>query len=470
MLFSSLTFILVFLPFNIVTTRFLNIKMQNILLLATSLLFYSWGEPVYIFLMLFSITFNWLFGIFIDRYKEKQKIKNMITATAVVTNLGLLFYFKYFNFFIDVISSVLPLDFSAVKEVALPLGISFYTFQSLSYILDLHRGNCDVQKSWINVSLYISFFPQLVAGPIVRYDDVNRALSYRELTSEKTAYGLKRFVYGLSKKVILSNYFGLVTDTIYGLAVDHISTSLAWLAAVLYALQIYFDFSGYSDMAIGLGSVFGFHFPENFNYPFVSTSVQEFWRRWHISLSTWFREYLYIPLGGNRKGKIRTYINLMIVFFSTGFWHGASWQFIAWGLAHGAFLILERVFLGKYLKEKRWKPLGAVYTTVEVLVTFVIFRAPGLRYALGMIKNMFVPYAGSGAHPVAQFVDMKLIVFVIAGVLLCGFVQESFPKAKEYLFSHRINNAEMIYLPLLYLLCIISLVSSTYNPFIYFRF
>ena len=223
-------------------------------------------------------------------------------------------------------------------------------------------------------------------------------------------------------------------------------------------------------MAIGLGSVFGFHFPENFNYPFVSTSVQEFWRRWHISLSTWFREYLYIPLGGNRKGKIRTYINLMIVFFSTGFWHGASWQFIAWGLAHGAFLILERVFLGKYLKEKRWKPLGAVYTTVEVLVTFVIFRAPGLRYALGMIKNMFVPYAGSGAHPVAQFVDMKLIVFVIAGVLLCGFVQESFPKAKEYLFSHRINNAEMIYLPLLYLLCIISLVSSTYNPFIYFRF
>ena len=470
MLFSSLTFILVFLPFNIVVTRFLNIKAQNVFLLVTSLLFYSWGEPEYIFLMLFSITFNWRFGLMIDKYRDSVFGLNFFTSAAVAINLGLLFYFKYFNFFTDLLAKFIPLNIAEIEQVALPLGISFYTFQSMSYIIDLYRGKCDVQKSWINLSLYISFFPQLVAGPIVRYDDVNRALSDRQLTAEKTAYGIKRFIYGLSKKVLLSNYFGLITDTVYGLEAGHISTSLAWLAALLYALQIYFDFSGYSDMAIGLGSVFGFHFPENFNYPFVSLSVQEFWRRWHISLSTWFREYLYIPLGGNRKGKARTYINLFIVFFCTGFWHGASMQFIVWGLVHGVFLVFERAFLGKYLKEKKFRPFAAVYTAVEVLVTFVIFRAPGLRYAISVIKAMFIPTAGSGAYPAAQFVDVKTVVFVIIGVALSGFVQEKMPKVKEYLFSHRINNAEMIYLPLLYFMCIVSLVSSTYNPFIYFRF
>lgn len=470
MLFSSLTFILVFLPFNIIATRFLSTKMQNVLLLVSSLLFYSWGEPKYIFLMLISITLNWLGGIMADRHRNSGFWLKFFTVLTVVANLGLLFYFKYFNFFIDVAGKILPFDFSSVKNVVLPLGISFYTFQSLSYIIDLYRGNCKVQKSWVDLSLYISFFPQLVAGPIVRYNDVNRALSHRQLTSEKTAYGLKRFIYGLSKKVLLSNYFGLVTDTIYGLSANYISTPTAWLAALLYALQIYFDFSGYSDMAIGLGSVFGFHFPENFNYPFVSASVQEFWRRWHISLSTWFKEYLYIPLGGNRKGKVRTYINLMIVFFCTGFWHGANWQFIAWGLIHGAFLILERVWLGKYLKQDKFKPFGAVYTLVEVLVTFVIFRAPGLRYGASVIKAMFIPTQAGGVYKAAQFVDMKLVVFVIFGILISGFLQEKFPKFKEYLFSQKINKAEMIYLPLLYFMCIVSLVSGTYNPFIYFRF
>ncbi len=470
MLFSSLTFILVFLPFNIIAVHFLPLKGQNILLLATSLLFYSWGEPEYIFLMLASITANWLFGLLIDRYRRKATAARLLLAAAVVFNLGLLFYYKYFNFFISTVAGFVPVDFSEIPAVALPLGISFYTFQSLSYIIDLYRGSCDVQKSWINVSLYISFFPQLVAGPIVRYDDVNRALSYRELTVEKTAYGLKRFVYGLSKKVILSNYFGLVTDTVYGLPAAAISTPLAWLVALLYALQIYFDFSGYSDMAIGLGSVFGFHFPENFNYPFVSTSVQEFWRRWHISLSTWFREYLYIPLGGNRRGKLRTYINLFIVFFATGFWHGASWQFVVWGLVHGIFMVWERVYFSKILSRKEFKPFGFVYTAVEVLATFVIFRAPGLRYAIVMLKNMFVPSAGSAAYPVAQFVDARLVVFVAVGVLLSGFLQEKLPRLKQYIFSREVHTLEMLYLPLLYFICIVSLVSSTYNPFIYFRF
>jgi len=470
MLFSSLTFVLFFLPFNILVTRFLNVKGQNIFLLCTSLVFYAWGEPVYVLLMLFSITFNWAMGVIIDKSKENINAKKLFTAMAVVINLLLLFYYKYFNFFVATVSKILPVDTSGFKEIALPLGISFYTFQSISYIIDLYRGRCQVQKSWINVSLYISFFPQLVAGPIIKYNDVNHALSHRTVTDEKTAYGIKRFIYGLGKKVILSNYFAYVADQIYGLSIEHISTPLAWLGAVLYALQIYFDFSGYSDMAIGIGSMFGFHFPENFNYPYISTSVQEFWRRWHISLSTWFKEYLYIPLGGNRKGSLRTYINLLIVFFCTGFWHGANWQFVVWGMFHGMFLVLERVFLGRYLKNERIKPLAAVYTIIEVIVGFVIFRAPGLRYGLKFINAMFIPTAASGVYPVSVFLDVKLAVFLAAGIVLCGFLQEKLPKFKAYLYSANIGKAELPLLVLIYFICIINLVSSTYNPFIYFRF
>ena len=439
-------------------------------LLFTSLLFYAWGEPVYILLMLFSITFNWMMGIVIDRVKNNALHKKLFTAAAIIINLALLFYYKYFNFFVSVAANVFGFDASSVAQIALPLGISFYTFQSISYIIDLYREKCDVQKKWVNVSLYISFFPQLVAGPIIKYNDVNEALSYRTITAEKTVYGIKRFIYGLGKKVIFSNYFAYMVDQIYGLSVEHISTPLAWLGAVLYALQIYFDFSGYSDMAIGIGSMFGFHFPENFNYPYVSTSVQEFWRRWHISLSTWFREYLYIPLGGNRKGALRTYINLLIVFFCTGFWHGASWQFIAWGLFHGAFLVLERIFLGKYLKNPKTRPLAAVYTVVEAVTAFVIFRAPGLRYGLAFIKAMFVPTAATGIYPVAGFIDTKLVVFLIAGVILCGFLQEKCRNVKEYIFSTQIHKAEAVWLVAIYFICIVNLVSSTYNPFIYFRF
>ena len=470
MLFSSLSFVMFFLPINILATRVLNIKSQNIFLLITSLLFYAWGEPVYVILMLFSITFNWKMGIFIDKSKNNAAKKYMYTAIAITVNLALLFYYKYFNFFIAMISKVLPIDTSSVAQIALPLGISFYTFQSISYIIDLYRGTCQVQKSWINVSLYISFFPQLVAGPIIKYNDVNEALSNRTITDEYTVYGIKRFVYGLGKKVILSNYFAYMVDQIYGLSIEHISMPLAWLGAVLYALQIYFDFGGYSDMAIGISSMFGFHFPENFNYPYVSTSVQEFWRRWHISLSTWFKEYLYIPLGGNRKGKYRTYINLLIVFFATGLWHGASWQFVVWGLFHGMFLIIERIFLGKYLKNPKIKPLAMIYTLLEVIIGFVIFRAPGMRYAIKYIIKMFIPLRSSGVYPVARFINAKLVVFMAAGIILCGFLQEKFPKVKQYVYSTEIHKMEMLWLSVIYGICIINLISSSYNPFIYFRF
>lgn len=470
MLFSSLTFVLFFLPANVLITRFLNTRQQNVFLLFSSLLFYAWGEPTYILLMLFSITFNWLMGLGIDRCKSKPALCKGATAFAVVFNLGLLFYYKYFNFFIASAAKILPIDTNAFAEVALPLGISFYTFQSISYIVDLYRGKCGVQKSWVNVSLYISFFPQLVAGPIIKYNDVNLALSNRTVTSAKTAYGIKRFVYGLGKKVILSNYFAYVVDQIYAVEVQHLSTASVWLAAVLYALQIYYDFGGYSDMAIGIGSMFGFHFPENFNYPYVSSSVQEFWRRWHISLSTWFKEYLYIPLGGNRRGSLRTYINLLIVFFCTGFWHGASWQFVAWGLFHGCFLVLERVYSGKHLKNPRYHIIGTVYTLTEVITAFVIFRAPGLRYAMRAIRAMFIPTAGSGIYPAAVFIDAKLICFMLAGIVLCGFLQEKIPSVKRYLMSENVHKAELVWLPIIYIFCLISLVSNTYNPFIYFRF
>lgn len=469
MLFSSLTFVLFFLPINILVTRILNIKYQNIFLLFTSLLFYAWGEPVYVLLMLFSITFNWFMGLLIDKAKDNIFNKKLLTTAAIIINLLLLLYYKYFNFFVSVAGNIFSADVSGVAQIALPLGISFYTFQSISYIIDLYRGTCQVQKSWINVSLYISFFPQLVAGPIIKYNDVNEALSYRTVTNEKTVYGIKRFIYGLGKKVILSNYFAYVADQIYGLSIDNVSTPVAWLGAVLYALQIYYDFGGYSDMAIGIGSMFGFHFPENFNYPYISTSVQEFWRRWHISLSTWFKEYLYIPLGGNRKGQLRTYINLLIVFFCTGFWHGANWQFVAWGLFHGMFLVMERIFLGKYLKNPKIRPLAAVYTLLEVIIGFVIFRAPGLRYAAGFILKMFVPTAAK-IYPVSTFVDTKLIVFLVVGIVLCGFLQNKLPKFKNYIFDKTMHKTEMVWLSVIYFICIVNLVSSTYNPFIYFRF
>lgn len=468
MVFSSLIFLWFFLPFVLITSRFLKIDAQNALLLTASLFFYSWGEPIYIFLMLFSITANWLFGKLIGKFSGGTA-KKMSAALGVIFNLAILGYFKYFGFALEILSKALPIDLTKAASVALPIGISFYTFQSISYLIDVYKGKCEAQNSWVKLSLYISFFPQLIAGPIVKYSTVNQQLSKRSITADKTAYGIKRFVYGLSKKIILSNYFAKVVDEIYGLQAADISTGLAWLAALLYALQIYYDFSGYSDMAVGLGKMFGFDFPENFNYPYISKSIQEFWRRWHISLSNWFKEYLYIPLGGNRKGTIRTYINLLTVFFATGLWHGASWQFVAWGLFNGAFIIAERLFLHKIL-EKNIPILRNVYSGIVILVSFVIFRAPGLRYSLKLIKNMFTAYSGNLAYSAARYIDLKLIIFTIIGVLLCGFIQNLFPKLNRAVFSEKISVTEVFYIIFLLCVCTVSLISNTYNPFIYFRF
>ena len=298
-------------------------------------------------LMLFSIIINYVLGIILNKLETKNK-KRIILIISVLFNLGLLGYFKYFNFFATNINKLLGTTLIQIKDIVLPIGISFYTFQIMSYIIDLYKKDIKVQKNILNLALYISFFPQLIAGPIVKYHDIAEQLKERIITIEKFATGIKRFVYGLSKKVILANSLAYIADYIFNTNINFINMPIAWLGAICYMLQIYFDFSGYSDMAIGLGKMFGFEYMENFNLPYISKSITEFWRRWHISLSTWFKEYLYIPLGGNRKGKLRTYINLGIVFFATGFWHGAAWNFIAWGLYNGFFLIIEKIKLKEY--------------------------------------------------------------------------------------------------------------------------
>lgn len=353
MLFSSMLFLWLFLPVVFVSYYLIKKEYRNVLLLISSIIFYAWGGVSYTLIMFSSIIINYIFALLIDKaIEEDNELKKKIyLSLCIVINLSILAYFKYTDFAISIINSISKKEVIQLKNIILPIGISFYTFQALSYVIDVYREHNKAQKNIINLALYISFFPQLIAGPIVKYHDIDTQITERTENLENISYGIKRFIYGLSKKVILANMFALSCDEILKQPIGDIGTALAWLAAVLYTLQIYYDFSGYSDMAIGLGHMFGFKFLENFNYPYISKSVQEFWRRWHISLSTWFKEYLYIPLGGNRKGKYFTYLNLLIVFFATGLWHGASFNFILWGLWHGFFLIIERVFLGLLLEK-----------------------------------------------------------------------------------------------------------------------
>ena len=337
MVFSSAIFLWVFLPVVFVLNYFIKPQYSNILLVIASLIFYAWGEPYLVLLMIASILVNWLVGIGISRFQEHKKL---ILLAGILFDLSTLGYYKYAGFFVSTINLVLRKDVFNVPSIALPIGISFFTFQAISYILDVYRGDTEAQPKLINTALYISFFPQLIAGPIVKYREINKQIENRTITNTKIAVGFRRFIYGLAKKVLISNTLGLCADTIYGYDLSEMNGVMAWIAALSYTFQIYYDFSGYSDMAIGLGKMFGFDIPENFNYPYLSLSITEFWRRWHISLGSWFREYLYIPLGGNRKGKVRTYVNLVIVFFLTGMWHGASFSFIFWGLYHGLFSII----------------------------------------------------------------------------------------------------------------------------------
>lgn len=461
MVFSTPIFLFLFLPAVLVLNYIIPkkyIAAKNVVLLIASLFFYAWGEPKNVLLMLLSIAVNYVCGLLLGRFDSDEKKRKVVLWASVVFNLGLLFFFKYFNF---VTGGLFPV-------IKLPIGISFFTFQIMSYTIDVYRRSVEPQKNLVKLALYISLFPQLIAGPIVRYIDVEKQLTYRECTAEKTARGMIRFSMGLAKKVIVSNTVAAICDGIFG-STNTVPAFTAWVGVICYAIQIYFDFSGYSDMAIGMGHMLGFDFLENFNYPYVSCSVQEFWRRWHISLSSWFRDYLYIPLGGNRRGKVRTYINLIIVFACTGLWHGASFSFIVWGLWHGLFLVIERLGFKKAL-DKLPKFIGWIYTMLVVLVGWVFFRADTLSAAMKYLGEMF-SFSGGVANGMAQFDNLSFIITVIA-IVLCTPVYQ-FLKGKLEKTEFGKKAAFVIGAVLatgLFILSVIFLTGSGYNPFIYFRF
>ncbi|HHW24629.1 MAG TPA: MBOAT family protein [Clostridiales bacterium] len=462
MIFSSTLFLFIFLPATLLAYYAIpakHLKARNIVLLCASLIFYAWGEPKNIILMLLSIAANYVFGLLIGKFAENSGKKKLVLVLSIVFNLGMLGYYKYWNLF----------TFGKLWEVALPIGISFFTFQIMSYVIDVYRDEVAVQRSLFKLGLYISLFPQLIAGPIVRYADIELQLSERTTDLKKFASGIRRFIVGFSKKVLIANVVAVPTDTIF--ALESRPAATAWLGIICYALQIYFDFSGYSDMAIGLGRMFGFEFLENFDYPYISTSVREFWRRWHISLSTWFRDYLYIPLGGNRRGKLRTYINLVIVFACTGFWHGASWSFLIWGLYHGFFLVVERLGFGKVL-ERLPKFIGRMYTLLAVLFGWVLFRADNLTLAIKYMGDM-LNFANFGlTHAVSQLDNLKIIT-IIAGIIasmpVLGFIKKQFEKRGER-GEATASVLSTAVCAVMFCFAIICLTGSDYNPFIYFRF
>ena len=477
MLFSSPIFIFVFLPIVLFLICIGRKSLHNTILLIASLVFYSWGSLSQAPIFLFSIVLNYFFGIAISN-KEGNRAK-ITLALAVSANLLMLGYFKYFNFFIEnlnVLSSVFNFKPIEHTKVTLPIGISFFTFHALSYVIDVYRKKVSVQKNFFDLALYISFFPQLIAGPIVRYYDVATQFTNRVMNLEKAAFGMQRFVFGLSKKVIIANTLAYTADKIFNLPPSEISNELSWLGIICYTMQIYFDFSGYSDMAIGLAKIFGFDFPENFNYPYSSESIKEFWRRWHISLSTWFRDFLYIPLGGNRGSELATIRNLLIVFFCTGFWHGASWTFIVWGMYHGTFLFLERIGFEKLLL-KTGKPIRMIYTFFVVIIGWVFFRADTLHGAIEYISRMlFISTSSSVNYFATEYLNNKLIIILIIACLysfrifrwLQQWSSSKFENSKIYIPVFQFSKFVISFL-LLFLSCAY-LAANTYNPFIYFRF
>ena len=467
MLFSSMVFLWCFLPAVIVIYYLAGPRLRNIFLFLASLLFYAWGEPVYIWLMLFSILINYAGGLLVDADSRRRKFHLCLN---IVLNLSLLGYFKYANFFVDTVNQVLPGTIRDFGRIALPIGISFYTFQAMSYVIDVYRGDCQVQKNPLTLGLYITCFPQLIAGPIVKYHDVSVQLENRQCTISDFAYGIRRFVFGLAKKMLIANPLSVTADAVFGISPENLGPSIAWLGAVCYTFQIYYDFSGYSDMAIGLGRMFGFRFPENFNYPYLTRSIKEFWTRWHISLSTWFKEYLYIPLGGNRRGDVRTYMNLIVVFLATGIWHGAAWTFLIWGIYHGFFILLERMFLKKYLDRPGWWGLPShIYAMLIVVCGWVLFRAETLTQGFHYLRAMFVPAASS--YDIRIFLNPLVWSALAAGVLFSGVLSYILPQMKTVLQNDRqVYWWDFLTTPVLLILCIISLVANTYNPFIYFRF
>ena len=482
-----MTFIYVFLP--IVCTLYLVIRkeLRNHLLLLASLVFYAWGEPKYLLVMLSVIGINYIFALIIGKVKNIASVSQSVSQSspnkswcqhlslillsiALVANLSVLGYFKYFNFLCENINLLFKTNIDFIK-VVMPIGISFYTFQAISYLVDVYRGDVKAQSNIYKLALYISLFPQLIAGPIVKYHDVNEQIDYREVELNDIAYGIKRFIIGLSKKMLLANTFGEIADKVFEQDATAVSPLVAWIGAIAYTLQIFFDFSGYSDMAIGLGRIFGFKFKENFNYPYISKTITEFWRRWHISLSTWFKEYLYIPLGGNRKSPARTYINLSLVFLATGIWHGAAWNFIFWGLWNGFFIVVERFFGLNRDKDYKWYQSGLlhVYCILAFVIGWVMFRAPDMTYALNYLGNMFgLVEHQEDLYKMWYYLDtipvIAFIVAIICSMPICKNILEATNKRPIVLWIFN------LWIYVLLIASTAQIASTTYNPFIYFRF
>lgn len=497
MVFSSLVFLCIFLPVTFILYHLVrSIPAKNAILIIASLLFYAYGEPIYVLLMLASTLMNYGFGLAIGNKKSKG-----LLAGAVALNLGLLGVFKYTAMLVTTVNQITGAGIP-VPQIALPIGISFYTFQAMSYVIDVYRRDVKAQKNYAKVLLYISFFPQLIAGPIVKYHDIEAAIEDRSTDLAQIASGIRRFIIGLSKKVLISNVVALAADKVFAMDMNGVNIWAAWIGAVTYMLQIYYDFSGYSDMAIGLGQIFGFRFQENFRHPYSARTIQEFWRRWHISLSTWFKEYLYIPLGGNRKGTARTLLNRMIVFFCTGLWHGANWTFVFWGLYHGAFLIFETFVPMKKLP----RVLGNLYTALVVCIGFIFFRADTLTQGGLMVAKMFGGFRPETVSMEAIQVLTPLLIAIVVIAVIGAFpwldaLVRNYMTVQTGGFSHSRSDAgseeaadsdrndrkndkadnRAVLLPaadtagyvlamLLFVLCLLSLSSGTYNPFIYFRF
>lgn len=460
MVFSSLIFLFLFLPIVLICYYLSGNRFKNYILLMASLFFYAWGEPKYIYLMIFSILVNYFFGLKVD--VNSKSSKKLWLFVSIIFNLSLLIIFKYADFLFG------------IKGIRLPLGISFFTFQTMSYVVDVYRKDARVQRNIFDLALYVSLFPQLVAGPIVRYQTVDQQIDSREHSLDKFADGVNRFVFGLSKKVILANQLALVADGVFIENTANLSIIESWIGIICYSLQIYFDFSGYSDMAIGLGKLFGFDFLENFNYPYISQSVSEFWRRWHISLGSWFRDYVYIPLGGNRVHKIKLYMNLFIVWFLTGLWHGANWTFIVWGLYYGILIILEKAFLEKLLRRLP-KILRHIYLLLIVLIGWVFFRVDNISQGLAFIKVMI----GLGSNPIVNnnvliYINDYWYIIAMSAIFSTPIVKKLKDialKTNQKLLENSIAyGLHSLLLIICMFIVVILLSSSSYNPFLYFRF
>ena len=466
MVFSSTIFLCVYLPLVLLGYYICPKKGRNLFLLIVSLVFYAWGEPKYVFLMIFSILVNYIFGRLMDKNRENKKRLKLMLVLSVVIDLGLLSVFKYTDFIITNVNAIFGSSFDLLK-IALPIGISFYTFQAMSYTIDVYRNDVRVQKNLIDFGMYITMFPQLIAGPIVRYADVQDQLAERSVTTADFSEGVMRFVVGLGKKVLLANQMGAVWSEIYALGGD-VSALMAWTGAIAYTFQIYFDFSGYSDMAIGLGRMFGFKFPENFRYPYQSVSITDFWRRWHITLSTWFKEYLYIPLGGNRCGLARQALNLLIVWSLTGFWHGAGWNFVMWGLYYFVILFIEKLFLLKAL-DKLPKLFRHVYALLLIVIGWVIFASDDVSVLLPYLGSMFGANGAVGGMDVYTLFT-KAVLIVICCVASTELPKRLFLSATGAMNEKAAFTIKSVMTIALLALSMILLIGDSYNPFLYFRF